>query len=80
VGALLAGPVAAWAGVPATEYGAAGLILVASGLALLPREIRTLRAEHLAGPAAPAIAAALADGTEGGGPTGVDAAAPASAA
>ncbi|MBO0831065.1 MAG: MFS transporter [Actinobacteria bacterium] len=50
VGALLAGPIAAWAGVSATEYGAAALILVASALALLPREIRTLRAEHLAGP------------------------------
>jgi MFS family permease len=52
VGAVLAGPIAAWVGVPATEYGAAALILVASGLALLPSEIRTLRAEQLAGPAA----------------------------
>ena len=51
VGALLAGPVAAWAGVPATEYGAAALILVASALALLPRDIRTLRADELGGPA-----------------------------
>jgi MFS family permease len=52
IGALVAGPIAAWAGVPVTEYGAAALILLASGLALLPREIRTLRAEDLAGPAA----------------------------
>ncbi len=52
-GALLAGPIAAWAGVPATEYGAAALILVASALALLPRDIRTLRIEHLAGPVPP---------------------------
>jgi hypothetical protein len=37
--------------VSATEYGAAALILLASGLALLPREIRTLRADDLAGPA-----------------------------
>jgi len=51
VGAVLAGPIAAWAGVPATEYGAAALILVASALALLPRDIRTLRADQLAGPA-----------------------------
>lgn len=58
VGALLAGPIAAWVGVPATEYGAAALILVASALALLPRDIRTLRAEHLAGPVPAAVGAA----------------------
>lgn len=52
VGAVLAGPIAAWAGVSATEYGAAALIIAASALALVPREIRTLRAEQLAGPAA----------------------------
>jgi len=57
-GAVLAGPIAAWAGVPATEYGAAAVILVASALALLPRDIRTLRADHLSGPArAPAAPA-----------------------
>lgn len=50
IGAVLAGPIAASVGVPATEYGAAALILGASFLALLPREIRTLRAEQLAGP------------------------------
>jgi MFS family permease len=50
VGAVLAGPIAATAGVPATEYGAAALILGATLLALLPRDIRTLRAEQLAGP------------------------------
>jgi MFS family permease len=50
IGAVLAGPIAAAVGVPATEYGAATLILGASLLALLPREIRTLRAEELAGP------------------------------
>ena len=54
VGALLAGPVAAAAGVRATEYGATALILVASALALLPRDIRTLRAHELAGPTAAA--------------------------
>ncbi len=57
VGAVLAGPIAASAGVPATEYGAAALIVGATVLALLPRDIRTLRAEQLAGPppgAAPA--------------------------
>jgi len=61
VGAVLAGPIAAWAGVRATEYGAAALIALASALALLPRDIRTLRAEHLAGPAATRSAGDLAD-------------------
>ncbi len=51
IGALVAGPIAAWVGVPKAEYGAAALILIASALALLPRDIRTLRAEHLFGPA-----------------------------
>jgi MFS family permease len=45
VGAVLAGPIAAAAGVSATQYGAAALIVVASLLALIPRQIRTWRAE-----------------------------------
>ena len=44
VGALVAGPVAAAIGVPATDYGAAAVIIVASALALIPREVRTIRA------------------------------------
>jgi len=52
VGAVLAGPIAAWAGVSVTQYGAAALIVAASALALIPRDIRTLRADQLAGPAA----------------------------
>ncbi|HTZ90950.1 MAG TPA: MFS transporter [Streptosporangiaceae bacterium] len=52
VGAVLAGPIAAWAGVSPTQFGAAALILVASALALIPRDIRTLRADQLAGPVA----------------------------
>ncbi len=44
IGALIAGPLAAAVGVSATQYGAAALILVASALALIPREIRTMRA------------------------------------
>jgi MFS family permease len=58
IGAIVAGPIAARAGVPATEYGAAALILLASALALLSRDIRTLRAEDLAGPA-PAVSDAV---------------------
>jgi MFS family permease len=56
VGAVLAGPIAAWAGVSVTQYGAAALIVVVSLLALIPRDIRTLRADQLAVPAVPAAA------------------------
>jgi predicted MFS family arabinose efflux permease len=49
-GALVAGPLAASIGVPLTEYGAAALILVASLLALAPREVRSLRSDQAAGP------------------------------
>lgn len=67
VGAVLAGPIAAWAGVSATEYGAAAVILIASALALLSRDIRTLRADQLSGPASipatePGITVALGAG------------------
>jgi hypothetical protein len=55
-GALVAGPLAAAIGVSATQYGAAGLIIAASALALLPREVRSLRA----GDAAPAAGAGTA--------------------
>ncbi len=51
IGALVAGPIAAVAGVQATQYGAAALILVASALALIPRDVRTMRADPV--PAAP---------------------------
>ncbi len=43
LGALVAGPVAAAIGVSATQYGAAALIVLASALALIPREVRTMR-------------------------------------
>jgi MFS family permease len=42
-GALAAGPVAAVIGVSTTQYAAVALILVASALALIPREIRSIR-------------------------------------
>src|SRR5215469_8436081 len=42
-GGLIAGPIAAGIGVSATEYGAAGLMIVATALALIPRDIRTMR-------------------------------------
>lgn len=49
-GALVAGPLAARIGVPAVEYGAVALILAASLLALLPREVRSLRSDDVPGP------------------------------
>jgi MFS family permease len=48
IGAVLAGPIAAWVGVSITQYGAAALIVAASLLALIPRDVRTLRADQLA--------------------------------
>jgi MFS family permease len=44
VGALAAGPIAAAIGVSTTQYGAAAIIIVASALAFIPREIRRFRA------------------------------------
>ena len=57
IGAVVAGPVAAWAGVSATQYGAAALIAVVSLVALIPRDIRTLRAEQLSVPAEEVVSA-----------------------
>ena len=42
-GALVAGPLAAAIGVSAAQYGAVAVILIASALALIPREVRTMR-------------------------------------
>jgi predicted MFS family arabinose efflux permease len=63
-GAVLAGPIAAAIGVSPTQAGAAGLILVASLLALVPRDIRRMRASAAIGaPAEPSVPprAALAE-------------------
>jgi predicted MFS family arabinose efflux permease len=43
VGALAAGPLAAAIGVSATQYAGVALILASSALALIPRQIRTIR-------------------------------------
>jgi MFS family permease len=51
IGAVVAGPIAAWAGVSATQYGAAALIVLVSLFALIPRDIRTMRAGYLTVPA-----------------------------
>jgi hypothetical protein len=42
-GALAAGPLAARFGVSATQFAAAAVIVVASALTLIPRDIRTMR-------------------------------------
>jgi len=61
IGAVLAGPIAAWLhSVSVVQYGAAALILVASALALIPRDIRQLRADQLGGPSTAAEVPALA--------------------
>jgi MFS family permease len=60
-GALIAGPVAAVIGVPAAEYGAAAVIVVASALALIPREIRSSQ-QPVAEPVP--LAAGAGDGAE----------------
>ncbi len=49
LGALLAGPLAAAIGVSATQFAAAAVIVVASALTLIPREIWTIRADDMAG-------------------------------
>jgi predicted MFS family arabinose efflux permease len=54
VGALVAGPLAAVIGVSVTQYGAAALIIVATALALIPRDVRTIRADYLTAGAEPA--------------------------
>jgi predicted MFS family arabinose efflux permease len=47
VGALVAGPIAAMIGVSATQYGAVAITLLASALALIPREIRRARSAQV---------------------------------
>ena len=46
VGALVAGPLAAVIGVSVTQYGAAALILAATLLALIPRDVRAMRSDY----------------------------------
>jgi MFS family permease len=43
IGALIAGPLGAGIGVSNAQYAAAGAIIVASALCLIPRDIRTMR-------------------------------------
>jgi MFS family permease len=52
IGALVAGPLAAAIGVSATQYGAVVLIVIATSLALIPRDVRHMRAPEGAPPEA----------------------------
>ncbi len=45
-GAIAAGPIAAMIGVSATQYGAAALIVIASALTLIPRDVRKTRSHE----------------------------------
>ncbi|MEU8267585.1 MFS transporter [Sphaerisporangium sp. NPDC049002] len=49
LGALVAGPIAAKIGLSATQYGAAVLMVAVSALALMSREVRTMRSPGIAG-------------------------------
>jgi MFS family permease len=66
VGALAAGPIAAAIGVSPTQYGSAVIILVASALALIPREVRKFRSATAAAPGAVTDAATGAGRQEPG--------------
>ena len=54
-GALIAGPLAAAIGIPRAQYAAAAAIIVASALALIPRDIRTIRNDDAPAPPAPPV-------------------------
>ena len=57
-GALIAGPLGAAIGTSNAQYAAAAVIVVASALALIPRDIRTMRSGTAQAPPAPREAAA----------------------
>jgi len=61
LGAVVVGPIAAAAGVSATEYGAGALIIIVALLALIPREIRQMRVGRAQAPTDPAELAGPAD-------------------
>jgi len=60
LGAVIVGPVAAAIGVGTTEYWAAALTAIASLLALIPRDIRQMRSDHVAPSRAAAAEPSLA--------------------
>jgi hypothetical protein len=62
IGALVAGPLAAAIGVSVTQYGAAVLILAAAALALIPRDVRAMKASDVAAGVLPEPGSELAAG------------------
>ena len=58
-GALIAGPLGAAIGASSAQYAAAAVIVIASALALIPRDIRTFRSDNAPAPAAPEDTAVL---------------------
>jgi MFS family permease len=60
-GALIAGPLAAAIGTSAAQYAAAVAIVVASALALIPRDVRAIRSDGPARPESAALGYALAE-------------------
>jgi MFS family permease len=59
VGALIAGPLGTAIGISRAQYAAAAVIIVASALALIPRDIRTIRSDKPVPPAAEELTARL---------------------
>ena len=62
-GALIAGPLGTAIGISRAQYAAAAVIIVASALALIPRDVRTIRSSDVPAPppleeAAPRLEAA----------------------
>ena len=72
LGALLAGPLAAAIGVSATQFAAAAVIVVASALTLIPREIWTIRTDDIVGGSEPGAAALDVTGVDDGGLDGAE--------
>jgi predicted MFS family arabinose efflux permease len=60
-GALIAGPLGAAIGISAAQYAAAAVIVVASALALIPRDVRAMRSNGPARPASEPLGHALAE-------------------
>ncbi|HEY6294297.1 MAG TPA: MFS transporter [Streptosporangiaceae bacterium] len=60
-GALIAGPLGAAIGTSAAQYGAAALIIAASALALIPRDVRAMRSNGAMRPESEPLGHALAE-------------------
>jgi len=63
-GALVVGPIAAAVGVSVTQYGAAAAILIASALALIPRDVWRTRSSHPGQPGGPGYSDSSAERTK----------------